>query len=162
MSRLRAHLPKAFCCIWCRCVLPVRPLNWRCCIHATFHRDASLWVTTTLQLKTRNKKKFLSSQGHFHISHLPGSDWTHLCVYPDYPSVRVDPRQMTLFLSKVLFPPTSRYVFQGHTAEFQVLCSLTEAFHNHLSISPAVFCWLGFMDIPNIFKISMFNLQIPC
>lgn len=158
MRRLQAHLSQTCCCIWCCCVLTtVRPLNWRCCIRATFHGDAPLWVTTRVQLKTR--KKQVSSQGHFHISQLPGSDWTHLCVFPDYPSVRVDHRCSSWTV--LPFLPTSRNVFQGHTAEFQVFCSLTEAFHNHPSVSPAVFCWFGFLDIPNIYKISMFSIQIP-
>lgn len=108
MSRLQAHLSKTCFCVWCSCVLTVRPLNWRCCICATFHRDAPLWVTTGCSSKQEK-----SSQGHFHISCLPGSDWTHLCVCPDYPSVRVDHRCMALILSRVLLFPNIQKCVPG-------------------------------------------------
>lgn len=98
-----------------------------------------------------SKQEKVSSLPEDTLILLPGSDWTHLCVCPDYPSVRVDHRCMTLILSRVLlfFPhaylPTSRNVFQGHAVEFQVLCSLTQTLHiiRHfrLQLFADLACW---------------------
>lgn len=69
------------------------------------------------------KTSFKCSQGRFHISPLPGSNWSYLCVCPDYPSLRVDHRCTTPIQSKVLLfsPNIQKCVPGSHCRIFRSL-----------------------------------------
>lgn len=141
-----------FCfCIWCSCVLTVRPLNCWCCIRATFHRDAPLWITTRVQLKTRKKTSFTRTFSYFVFAWLPWLSFSQSQsqVYGTHPEQSPAFSQHPEISSRIMLPN-----FKGF-APLRKHFTIIREFH--LQFSADLAFW-----IYQTYQMSMFNIQIPC